>query len=157
MLVVRLIAVVSTGLYAGILFGDRLGATYSRAALSPEAFVIFQQVQHVHFKPVLMPLTLLTLVSSVLWVGLAARRPRGLGFWLAALAALAVVAAFAVTRVVNFPINDALMTWSAASPPGDLRKLWAPWEQAHTLRVALALSAFALQACSLTLAARSSK
>lgn len=153
MFLVRAIAVFSTGLYAGIILGDRLGATYSRAALSPQGFVIFQQVQHVHFKPVMMPLTLLALLSCVLWVALAARRPRGLQFYLAALGALCFIGAFVITRIVNFPINDALMTWSAAAPPGNLRQLWAPWEQAHTVRAALSVGTFALQICSLSLAA----
>jgi len=155
--IVRIVAVLSTGLYAGIILGDRLGATYSRAALSPEGFIIFQQVQHLHFKPVLMPLTLLALISSVLWAGLAARQPKGLQFWLAALGALAFVGAFAVTRIVNFPINDALMTWSASAPPHDLRQLWAPWERAHTVRAALSTVAFAFQACALGLIARKPK
>jgi uncharacterized membrane protein len=151
MIIVRILAVLSTGLYAGIIVGDRLGASYSRTALSPHDFVVFQQIQHVHFKPVLMPLTLLALLSCALWVGLALRAPRGVPFWLAVAGMLGFAGAFAVTRVVNFPINDALMTWSAAAPPADLRQLWAPWEKAHTIRAILAAVAFSLLAVSLAL------
>ena len=104
-----------------------------------------------HFKPVLLPLTLLSLLSCVLWVGLALRSPRGLPFWLAAAGALAFVGAFAVTRIVNFPINDALTSWDPAAPPADLRQRWAPWEKAHTIRAIVATAAFALLAVSLAL------
>ena len=39
-----------------------------------------------------------------------------------------------MTRIVNFPINDAMMTWSAAAPPSNVRDLWAPGAQLHTVR-----------------------
>jgi uncharacterized membrane protein len=128
-----------------------LGATYCRPSLSPRDFVLFQQIQHVHFKPVLMPLTLLALLSCVLWVGFALHAPRGLPFWLASAGALEFIGAFAVTRIVNLPINDALMTWNAAAPPADLRQLWARWEKAHTVRAILATAAFASLTVSLAL------
>lgn len=152
--IVRTIAIVATGLYAGIIFGDRLGATYSRLALAPSGFVQFQQIQHVHFKPVLMPLTLVAVVASLAWVVLSWSERRKLHFWLAAAGATAMVLAFAVTRIVNFPINDALMTWSAAAPPSNIRELWAPWEHAHSLRAATSVAAFALQVIALSVRAR---
>lgn len=46
---VGFVAVFSTGLLAGIFFGDRRGATLARRELPPAGFVKFQQVQHVHF------------------------------------------------------------------------------------------------------------
>jgi uncharacterized membrane protein len=154
MIAVHIVAVLCTGLYAGIILGDRLGASHARVALSSHDFVVFQQIQHVHFKPVLMPLTLLGLLSCLLWVGVALRSPLGLPFWLAAAGALVFACAFAVTRIVNFPINDALMTWDAASPPVNLREQWVPWEKAHTERAILATAAFALLAVSLALGSR---
>jgi len=151
---IHVVAVISAGLYAGIIFGDRVGASDSRAKLEPSAFIVFQQVQHLHFKPILMPLTIVALATSLLWAALAAQRWRQAEFWLAAAAALATGFAFVVTRSVNFPINDALMTWSAAAPPRNLRELWAPWEAVHTLRAAAAVLAFALQASALGWVAR---
>jgi uncharacterized membrane protein len=63
-------------------------------------------------------------------------------FWLVAGAALAMVCAAALTRAINIPINNKLMTWSIAAPPADLAELWAPWERVHSIRTVLAMAAF---------------
>jgi hypothetical protein len=39
----RFVTLLSTGLLAGILFGDRMGASLARPELSPSSFVTFQQ------------------------------------------------------------------------------------------------------------------
>jgi uncharacterized membrane protein len=151
LLLTRIVALVSVGLYAGIIFGDRLGASYSRQALNAGSFVVFQQIQHVHFKPVLLPLTLSAVLASVLWVALSRWRWHSPAFWVITAAALCMLVAFLVTRIVNFPINGALMTWNAASPPSDVRSLWAPWERAHTVRAIASVFAFVLQSIGLSL------
>jgi hypothetical protein len=43
---------------------------------------------------------------------------------------------------VNVPINSQLMTWNASSPPQDVMQIWARWEQAHTVRTAVAVLGF---------------
>ena len=152
--ITRIISLVSVGLYAGIIFGDRLGASYSRVALDPGSFVLFQQVQHVHFKPVLLPLTLIAVAASLFWVVLSRSQWRSAGFWVIGAAALCMAVAFLVTRIVNYPINDALMTWNAAAPPSNVRSLWSPWERAHTVRAAAAVAAFVLQSLGFSLQIR---
>jgi len=59
-----------------------------------------------------------------------------------------------ITRAVNVPINNQLMTWSAAAPPANLRELWAPWERVHTIRTIVAVGAFVLEAVALGLLTR---
>jgi uncharacterized membrane protein len=118
---VRVIAVVCTGLYAGIIFGDRMGASFARPALSAVDFVTFQQIQHVHFKPLLMPLTFAAALAGLLWIWSLRSSPRTAEFWFAAIGTAAIISAAVLTRVVNFPINDALMTWNATSPPSNIR------------------------------------
>lgn len=61
-----------------------------------------------------------------------------------------MMSAAVLTRVVNVPINDALMTWNAASPPSNIRELWAPWEQVHSIRAALSVCAFVLEVMALS-------
>jgi uncharacterized membrane protein len=56
-----------------------------------------------------------------------------------------MIAVAVLTRTINVPINDALMTWQAAAPPPNLRELWAPWEQVHTIRATLSVVAFILE------------
>jgi predicted DNA repair protein MutK len=73
--VARFVAVLSTGLVAGILFGDRMGATFARPALPASSFVTFQQVLHLRFVPV-MPilrtaLAVLGFAASILALGTA--------------------------------------------------------------------------------------
>lgn len=145
----RVVAVVCTGLYAGIIFGDRMGASFARPALSAGDFVVMQQIQHIHFKPLLVPVTFAAVLGGLLWVWFMRASPRGAQLWLAAAGTVAMILAAVVTRVVNFPINDALMTWNAASPPQNIRELWAPWEQVHTIRSALSVCAFVLQVLAL--------
>jgi len=149
LMVARVAAVFCTGLYAGIIFGDRMGASFARPALSAGDFIVFQQIQHTHFKPLLVPVTFAAVLGGLLWLWSMRASPRGAQFWLATAGTAAMLLAAVVTRVVNFPINDALMTWNAASPPHNVRELWAPWEQVHTIRAALSVCAFVLQVLAL--------
>jgi hypothetical protein len=58
-----------------------------------------------------------------------------------------------MTRTVNVSLNDALMTWSIAAPPSDLRTMWAPWERVNTARAFLAVGVLVLEAVALNLRA----
>jgi uncharacterized membrane protein len=129
----------------GIILGDRMGASYARLALSLADFIRFQQIQHLHFKPLLLPIIVGSVVSGLAWIWLVRSRWKSTEFWFAAGGTAAMIIAAALTRIVNFPINDALMTWNAAAPPPNARELWAPWEHVHTIRSALSVGAFALQ------------
>jgi uncharacterized membrane protein len=145
----RVIAIVCTGLYAGIIFGDRMGATYARPALSAPDFVLFQQIEHLHLRPLLLPLIAASVLAGLIWVWSMRTRWRTPEFWLAAVSTAAMIVVAALTRIVNFPIDDALMTWNAAAPPANARNLWVPWEHVHTIRAALSVAAFALQVLAL--------
>jgi uncharacterized membrane protein len=145
----RVVAVVCTGLYAGIILGDRMGASYARPALTVADFIRFQQIQHVHFKPLLIPITLGAVLGGLIWIWLLRPRWRTAGFWLVTAGTAAMVAVAAMTRLVNFPINDAMVTWSAAAPPPNVRDLWAPWEQVNTVRATLSVLAFVVEVLAL--------
>jgi uncharacterized membrane protein len=130
-----------TGLVGGVLFGDRMGTSPVRPTLPAGCFVQFQQGLHVHFVP-LMPILLFLAVASGLVTAVLARRRSRTSFIYAAGAAMLSLAVLVITLAINVPINVQLMTWTPASPPPDLPRLWAPWEQAHTIRTVLALAAF---------------
>lgn len=149
--IVRVIAILSSGLVAGILFGDRVGASYARPALSASSFVQLQQIIHVHFVR-MMPVLLLTAIAAgLVWLILVRSRWNGAEFWLVALAAAAMACAAVLTRAINVPINNQLMTWSVAAPPENIREIWSHWEQVHTVRTILFLGAFALEAVALVI------
>ena len=144
LLIVQLVSVFTTGLLAGIFFGDRMGNSYARPKLPPAAFVIFQQVQNVRFAR-MMPLPILAaLVSDALWLVLLRDHMDTPSFRLVAGGTLALFLAVVLTRVVNIPINNRLAKWNPASPPSDFTSTWARWERVHTVRTILAVLSFAL-------------
>jgi uncharacterized membrane protein len=148
--IVRVIAILSSGLIAGLLFGDRMGPSFARPALSASSFVQLQQIIHNHYIKLLPGLSMAALVGGLGWLLLVRAQWSTLPFWLVALAIGAIVIATALTLRVNFPINDQLMTWSAAAPPDNMREIWSRWEKAHTVRTILWLGAFALEVAALS-------
>ena len=62
---------------------------------------------------------------------------------------LVMVCIAAMTRAINIPINNRLMTWNPAAPPSDLSAVWSRWEQIHSIRTVLAIVAFAAEVIAL--------
>ncbi len=148
---VRIIAVLFSGLFAGILFGDRMGASYGRPQLSASSFVQFQQIQHVHFAKLMPPLILTAIAAGLGWLFLVRALWNTAEFWLIALATAAMICAAVLTRAINIPINNQLMTWSVSAPPANIREIWLRWESVHTIRTILCLGAFALEVAALAI------
>ena len=151
---VRFFAIFASGLVAGILFGDRMGATFARPTLTPSAFVQFQQVLHVRFVPLMPILIAVAILASMTWLILLRHSLKTTRFALVASATIGMILVFALTRTVNVPINRLLMTWSVSAPPPNVMELWRPWEQAHTVRTITSVLAFALQLWALNLSSR---
>jgi uncharacterized membrane protein len=149
LLVVEWIAVFSTGLIAGILFGDRAGNTYARRRLAPDAFISFQREQNRRFAA-MMPLPILAaVVASSAWLVLLRDRFATPEFALAAAGTTCLILAVVMTRAVNIPINDRID--AATGPPRDLEKIWTRWERVHTVRTGFALLAFACELAALAM------
>ena len=136
--VARFLAVLSTGLVAGIFVGDRMGATFARPSLPPSSFVTFQQIQHLHFVTMMPILIGLALLSGAAWLMAIRSRIGSREFLFLALGILAFLGVTLITRIVNVPINEQLMTWNPASPPEGVMEIWARWERTHTIRTGLA-------------------
>jgi uncharacterized membrane protein len=143
---VGLVAIVCTGLAAGVFLGHQTGVSRAAPQLDPSSFVQLQQIIHTHFVP-MMPLLLFGAAgTSTVWaISLRARRDTP-ARWLVSAAAVAMVVVLVLTLWVNVPINRELMTWSVQSPPADLAAAWQPWQDAHVIRTPLALVAFVLLA-----------
>jgi uncharacterized membrane protein len=148
---VKIVALLTCGLVAGILFGDRMCASFARPALSASSFVQFQQIQHVYFARMMPPLTLTAIVAGLAWLVLLRGQWNSGGFWPVGLATGAMVVGFALTVAVNVPINNQLMTWSVAAPPDNVREVWSRWESIHTVRTILWAGAFALEVIAVTI------
>jgi uncharacterized membrane protein len=139
---VRMISILCTGLAAGILLGHARGVSLAAPQLNSSSFVQLQQIIHVHFVPMMPILLAGSACASIMWAILLRDHWRGVEFWLVSVAAIAMVAALALTLVVNVPINEQLMAWSVQTPPANLRELWQPWQDAHSVRTVLAVAAF---------------
>jgi uncharacterized membrane protein len=150
-LTVPIVALICTGLAAGIFLGHRAGVSLAMPVLSPSSFVQLQQVIHKTFARMMPVLIIGAVVGSALWAVLLRSRWRTGEFWLVSGASLAMMCILAMTRAVNIPINKRLMTWNAAEPPSDLSTVWAPWEQVHSIRTVLAIVAFAAEVIALSI------
>ena len=138
------------GLYTGLLFGDRVGVTPIRPKLPAAAFVLFQQELHLRFAKVMPVLLAGSLLAGVISLILLRRNYKSREFIFTTIATLCTVCVVILTRLINVPINETLMTWQASSPPGNVMQLWAPWEGSHTIRTVIAVIGFACLAYATT-------
>jgi uncharacterized membrane protein len=152
--VVRVVAVVCAGLKAGIFLGHRAGPQYALQKLSPSGFVQFQQVVHTHFVRFMPPLTMAALLAALTWLVSLRSQWISVEFWLVAMSTCALVVSAVMTRAVNVPLNNALMTWSVDAPPENLRELWKPWDRINTIRTFLVSGVLVLEVVALSLRAK---
>lgn len=152
LMVIQVIAIVCTGLAAGVFLGHRAGVSYARHHLNPSGYVHLQQLIHVHFKRMMPVLQIGAVAGSLLWAILLISRQAMAEFWLVVLAFIAMLSIAIMTRAVSIPLNNKLMTWDVHAPPLDLMKLWQPWETVHSIRTVLAMGAFVLQVIALSIA-----
>jgi len=145
---VRVIAVVCAGLPAGIYLHDRAAAT-ARAALSASSFVQYQQMVHMNFVRMMPPLLLAAALGALVWLLSVRSQWRTPEFWLIAASLCGIILIATITRLVNVPLNDQLMTWSTNSPPANLRELWAPWERIDTIRTIVSVGVFVFEVVAL--------
>ena len=148
--VVEVSAVVSAGLVAGALLGDRVAASQARTRLDVANFVTFMQTWHPHFVRFVGPLMMIGLVAASAWLFLAWPHGNAMERALIAASIAGLVAVAGITAIAIVPINGQLMTWDAAAPPADLAARWAPWERAHTARALVAAAVLVLDAVALS-------
>jgi hypothetical protein len=148
---VRVVAVGCVGLYAGILLGDLAGAAQARPQLNASSLVQLQQIIHARFVFIMPALVAATVIAGLTWLFLI-RSNRAAEFWLVVGAMAGVLFCALLTRLVNVPLNDQLVTWSVAFPPPNVHELWMPWEGAHAIRTVVAVAAFVLAVGALALA-----
>jgi uncharacterized membrane protein len=151
--IVRVIAVVCAGLLAGIFLGYRAGPQHALQKLSASSFVQFQQVVHVHYVRFMPPLTLTALLTALAWLVMIRSRWASAEFLLIAVATCGIVLVAALTRAINVPLNNRLMTWNAEAPPSDLEKMWAPWNRVNTIRAFVSAGALIFEAIAMSLRA----
>ncbi len=127
-------------LLAGSIFG--LWLSLDPTGLNAAAYVSLQQ-QAIRTLNVAMPVLggltmLLTIAFTIL------SRRDGPRFIVLVVATLCLLGAGLITRFLNQPINDIVMTWSPTAPPSDWTQLRDQWWHWHVARMGLSLVALCL-------------
>jgi len=145
----QVIALVSTGLIAGIFLGHRAGVSRASTRLTPSGFIQLQQIIHQIFQRMMPPLVLAAVLGTLTWTVLLQSHGSVIAFWLLVPASLSLLIAAGLTRAVNIPINRQLMTWNSEAPPPEFPQVWRRWERIHSIRTVLALIALVCQTLAL--------
>ncbi|MGI4854924.1 MAG: anthrone oxygenase family protein [Janthinobacterium lividum] len=135
--VVSYLAVLMSGLVAGLLFGTVVDHAKLRVLDGPSWVVARQSIDSVF--SVIMPwLWNTTLVLLVAAAYLHHGRTRGLF----TAAALILLAGIVVTLIVEVPINKQIASWTATSIAPDWAVLRERWIHFHAIRMAAGVAAF---------------
>lgn len=135
--VLRFLTTLLAGLFAGALWLDWL---VSSAISGPVAYIALKQAEIPPLTALLPPSGVLLTVLVLAEAALDRRTPARL--WLLLLAAACLIAIGILTASVFLPMNGAIMSWHADAPPADWSALRERWNQAQSLRAALAMVTF---------------
>lgn len=152
----QVIAILCSGLMAGLLFGDWLGTSFARARMSDASFIELQQIVHVNYLRTLPALSSAAVLAPIVWLFMWRSRRGRAEFGLLLAATIALVIGQAITFLINVPINDQLEGWSAANPPSNARQIWSRWETAHIVRTLFWVAGFLLEIIALVVGLRRS-
>jgi uncharacterized membrane protein len=146
--------IVLFALVMGVFWGTWFSLSRTMSQLSAETFVAVghQMIQNLGVPmAILLPLALL---SALVTLALLRQDRRTVAFWWLLAGLLLMVAALAITLLVEVPIDNQIKTWTAATLPGDWRSIQSRWELFHTIRTFLSIAAVVAVTISGTVAAR---
>lgn len=135
--VAQVLALLLMGLLAGAMFGIWRG--YDITTYAPATFVEVHQGTVRGLNTLLPAMAAASLALVLVLAGLSRNRPAVLGLYLAT--ALAIILGGVITRLLNQPINDQIMSWTSSTLPDDwtvLRDRWWGW---HMARLAATMGA----------------
>ena len=142
--VLSLAATCLLGVMAGFFYAFAIDVAPAMANLDASGYITTQQwinrvVRNATFGATYFGSALLPFAAALtaFWCG-----QRRIGVAWLAIALVYFGAVFWLTRTVNVPINDALATWQAASPPGDWAVARDNWNEANLVRTWAALACF---------------
>jgi uncharacterized membrane protein len=150
---IRVVAVVSSGVMAGLLFGDWLGPSFARSAMNESSFVQFQQIVHINYLRTLPALSTIALAAPILWLIMLRNWRDSAEFKILLGATVAIAIGYTITFVFNVPVNNQLETWNFAAPPANAREIWSHWEKAHVVRTIFWMVGFSLETVALVVSA----
>ncbi|MEO3885622.1 DUF1772 domain-containing protein [Nonomuraea sp. B5E05] len=143
------VAVLGSGLTAGVLFCVALSVVPALRALPPDRYVQTHELLGRNYDPT-MPLMVLT--TALVDVLLAIMTPAGGPRSLFAVAAVMTVGVSLVSHLCNVPINRRVKVLDPAAIPADWTDPRPVWRRWHLLRTVLAVMALAVNAAAVAVA-----
>ena len=142
------LTIVLFALVMGVFWGTWFALSRTMDRLSGQTFLdVGHEMIHNLAVPmaILMPVALLSALTALalLWPARSAPAWR----WLLA-GCLLMVAALAVTLLVEVPFDNQIKTWTVQTLPADWRSIQSRWELFHTIRTMLSIAAVAAVAIS---------
>jgi len=140
--ITRFASVLLAGLFAGFL----LAALVLETSLRNFDASVYTQVRKVELAglndlatALLPPAIIATAIILVV-----AMRRRDRNRWLTLTAFVLLIAVFAISLLVNVPINTEQLTWSVQAPPANWASVRDHWQLAHLVRTVAAVLSFGL-------------
>lgn len=143
--IARFVSIFTAALLAGILVDFWAFTAPALASLPASTYVEVQQALNRNYLAPIPLLYTVVNVSALAVVILLIRARKTLAFALSLVALLCSVLLTASTLLINVPINAEVLTWSPQAPPVNWAEVRDRWNQAHTLRTALAAVALGCQ------------
>jgi uncharacterized membrane protein len=139
----ELISIVLSALTAGMFHGPWVALSRSMKTFSPEVFLAIVDRMNRNMAPVmtvLMPATVLSIIPVLLL----SYHQRTMDFYLSAAAFALFIIALLVTVVVEVPIVQQIVTWTASTLPENWQQLRNRWMRFHVIRVVSGLTSLVL-------------
>jgi hypothetical protein len=139
----ELISIVLSALVGGMYWGPWLALSRSMRTFEPEVFLEIVDRMSRNMESVMTILTPVALLSIAPVLFLSYNKlPRTFFLTLAALALFSV--ALIVTMLVEVPIVNQIVTWTAGTLPGNWQQLRDRWGAFHIIRVAAGIGGLVL-------------
>ncbi|MBB5338404.1 anthrone oxygenase family protein [Tunturiibacter gelidoferens] len=139
----ELVSIILSALTAGMFYGPWVALSRSMKTFPPELFLAIVDRMNRNMAPVmtvLMPATLLSIVPVLLL----SYRERPIVCYLNAIAFALFIVALLVTVVVEVPIVQQIVTWTASTLPDNWLQLRDRWMRFHLVRVGAGLTSLIL-------------
>ena len=140
--IVVFLAILLSGLAAGIYFYQLMGGTPAYKSVSAGTFIEFHKSLDKYMSKRMPPFFLAGLVTSILWLALEWHRYNSLYFSLIALAVILLVVGIVATIKGNAGINTQIQTWNPEQYPDNWAVYRDKWLAYFNVRIVTGILSF---------------
>src|SRR5207237_7295364 len=110
--ITRVVAVLCSGMMAGLLFGDWLGPSFARAAMNAASFIQFQQIVHINYPRTLPALSTVAIVAPLVWLIMLRARRNSAEFNVLLGSTIAIEVGYTINFVLIVPVYNQIESWN---------------------------------------------